>query len=139
VCTEDSLQTYSTQKKIYSSYFSEYCIHCKYIDCASDKFTAVLNLVSEIYKPELPATAGPSLAAQITELLSQQQDTTGATAETDLLPQALLLVQVMPQAPEPTAYTDKTISKSANLGNFELRFCRSLDSDDNNFDIDLFL
>jgi len=70
-------------KKFYSSYFSEYCICRKFIYCALDKFIAVLNLVSQIYKPELPATAG-------------------ATAETHLLPQAQPIAEALPQAPEPT-------------------------------------
>jgi len=103
-----SLPRYGTWKKFHSSYFSEYCIHQKFIDCASDKLIAVLNLVSQIYKLELPAIAGPSLAAQISELLAEQQDTAGTRAETNLLLQAQLIAQALLQAPEPTVNTDKT-------------------------------
>jgi len=140
-----SLPRYGTRKQFYSSYFSEYCIRRKFIDCASDKFIAVLDLVSEIYKPDHPITAGPSLAAQISELLSAQQDTAaGAAADTDLLPQAQPIAQAppqaLPQAPEPTVNTDaNTAFTSADVGNFDIGFHMSSQSDDNNSDIDLFL
>ena len=82
------------------------------------------------------------LAAQISELLSEQQHTAGAaaTAETDLLPQAQPTVHALLQVPESTVNTDVImVFNSADVGHFDLGFYVSLESDDNNSSIDLFL
>ena len=51
-----SLPRYGTRKDLYESYFAEYCIRRKYLDCAIDKFLYFLHLISLVYHPPSCAT-----------------------------------------------------------------------------------
>ena len=47
-----SLPTYGTQKPLYDSYFSQYCIRKLYLIDSPDPFLTFLELVKEVYNPE---------------------------------------------------------------------------------------
>ena len=76
---KSSLPRHGVQKKLFSSYFAEYCIRRKHLDTASDKFVAVLDLVSQVYNPYKSEIRIP---AHLEELVPQQQDTALAATET---------------------------------------------------------
>lgn len=48
-----SLPFNSTQKTLYDSYFSQYCIRKLYINDSTDRFTRVLESIAKVYNPEL--------------------------------------------------------------------------------------
>ena len=73
----------------------------------------------------LPSLNNESFTVKISELLSEQQHTTGAAtaAETDLLQQAHPIAHALWQAPDSTLNTDViTVFSSADVGHFDLGF-----------------
>ena len=46
-----SLPKNGTQKTLYDSYFSQYCIRKLYLNDSADLFLSFLNLISEVYHP----------------------------------------------------------------------------------------
>ena len=46
-----SLPKNGTQKTLYDSYFSQYCIRKFYLNDSADQFLSFLNLISEVYHP----------------------------------------------------------------------------------------
>ena len=46
-----SLPKNGTQKTLYDSYFSQYCIRKLYLNDSADPFLSFLNLISEVYHP----------------------------------------------------------------------------------------
>lgn len=49
-----SLPKYGTTKTLYDSYFAEYCIRRKYLDCSEDRFLQFLSLIAKVYKKKGP-------------------------------------------------------------------------------------
>jgi len=114
-----SLPRFGTTKELYNSYFAEYCIRCRFLQSAADKFLEFLRLVSFVYHP--PAVELLSTEPSI-ELLA-----------TPTAPSASA------QCAGATVCESNTTIAHFEVGNFDLGFSLSSDESDNDISGDLFL
>jgi len=103
---------------LYESYFAEYCIRRKYLDCAIDKFLYFLHPISLVYHP-------PSCDEAL--VATAQEDSSSSVAVA-----AGAEAAASPTATAASAAASTTFPAS-DIGKFNLNF--ELDSDDDIEDI----
>jgi len=114
-----SLPKYGTNKDLYMSYFSEYCIRCKFTDSASDKFLEVLRLISLVYNPTRNSETvsendhqPPELSAQVdtTQLLPSSHASNSETEQHCVDQQPALLSAQLDTAESLTSAPDANVN-----------------------------